>query len=136
MNDPTQAKASKVGALKEVLTEMKLHDITKNFMYVLAENGRLTDLDKMCETYKELMYATRGEVLAKVTSAVNLESDELNQVKDALKGFLEPKEKLVLQTEVKPSILGGLVVDIGDKHIDLSINAQIQKVEQTLRDSV
>jgi F-type H+-transporting ATPase subunit O len=37
---------------------------------------------------------------------------------------------------VDPSIIGGLVIDIGDKHIDLSINTKIRKMEALLAESI
>jgi hypothetical protein len=36
---------------------------------------------------------------------------------------------------VNPEIIGGLVVDIGDKHLDLSLNTRIRKIEQLLTQS-
>ena len=38
--------------------------------------------------------------------------------------------------KVDPSIIGGLVIDVGDKHIDLSINTKIRKMEALLQESV
>ena len=38
--------------------------------------------------------------------------------------------------QVNPDIIGGLVVDIGDRHIDLSLNTRIRKMEQLLREAV
>ena len=37
--------------------------------------------------------------------------------------------------QVNPEIIGGLVVDIGDKHLDLSLNTRIRKIEQLLTQS-
>ena len=39
---------------------------------------------------------------------------------------------LVLLMQVDPSIMGGMVVDIGDKHIDMSISARVKKVQQLI----
>lgn len=38
--------------------------------------------------------------------------------------------------QVNPAIIGGLVVDIGDRHVDLSLNMQIRKMESLLMESV
>ena len=32
--------------------------------------------------------------------------------------------------QVDPRIMGGMVVDIGDKHIDMSISSRVKKVQQ------
>lgn len=39
-------------------------------------------------------------------------------------------------SQVNPGIIGGLVVDIGDRHVDLSLNNQIRKMEALLLESV
>ena len=39
----------------------------------------------------------------------------------------------VLSLQVDPEILGGLVVDIGDKHINMSVSARIQQLSNLLK---
>jgi F-type H+-transporting ATPase subunit O len=50
--------------------------------------------------------------------------------------MLKAGESLSLRTAVNPEILAGLVFDIGDKHLDLSLNSRIRKVEQLLQQTV
>jgi hypothetical protein len=38
--------------------------------------------------------------------------------------------------QVDPAIIGGLIIDIGEKHIDLSISSRIKKIEQLVRENV
>ena len=38
--------------------------------------------------------------------------------------------------QVDPSIIGGIVIDIGDKHIDLSIATRIKKIQQMVLQNV
>lgn len=37
--------------------------------------------------------------------------------------------------QVEPAIIGGLIIDIGEKHLDMSILTRVKKVEQMLRES-
>ena len=37
--------------------------------------------------------------------------------------------------QVEPAIIGGIVIDVGEKHIDLSILTRVKKIEQALQDS-
>ena len=69
---------------------------------------------------------------ATVTSAEPLQDAELADIKAAMGKFLESGQKLNFTVQVDPTIVGGLVIDIGDKHIDLSINTRIKKMEQLL----
>uniref|UniRef100_A0A1I7WNI8 ATP synthase subunit O, mitochondrial n=1 Tax=Heterorhabditis bacteriophora TaxID=37862 RepID=A0A1I7WNI8_HETBA len=48
----------------------------------------------------------------------------------------KPGQKLTMTYSVKPSIIGGLLVTIGDKYVDLSIASRIKKFKETLVASV
>ena len=38
-------------------------------------------------------------------------------------------------SQVEPAIIGGIIIDVGEKHIDLSILTRVKKIEQALQDS-
>lgn len=137
LDDPTIEVEKKVAGLKEVCQTGKLNDITRNFLFVMAENGRLNELATVAEQYQELVYASRGEVLVTVTSAIPLSAAQENECKKVLtEKVLKKGEKLVLDVKIDRKILGGLIFDIGEKHIDMSIEARIRKIENLLREAV
>jgi len=137
LDDPTVAVEKKIDGLKKVFETGKFTEITQNFFFVMAENGRLEELSAVAEQYAKLVYASRGEVVVKVTSAIPLSAEQVAHCKDVLtKKILQKGEKLVLEVNVDKKILGGLVFQIGEKHIDLSIEARIKKIENMLRDAV
>jgi F-type H+-transporting ATPase subunit O len=49
------------------------------------------------------------------------------ELEAALKSFLQQGQKLLLTVKVDPAIIGGLVVSIGDKYVDMSIASKIKK---------
>lgn len=49
------------------------------------------------------------------------------ELEAALKSFLKQGQKLLLTEKVDPAIIGGLVVSIGDKYVDMSIASKIKK---------
>lgn len=54
----------------------------------------------------------------------------------SLQGMLKPGQKLTVSQAVDPSILGGLMVDFEDKHIDLSVRSRIQSIEKAIAEAV
>jgi F-type H+-transporting ATPase subunit b len=64
--------------------------------------------------------------LAEVTSALPLTSDEQNSVKKSV----SVKE---VSFKVDPSILGGLVIKVGDKVLDGSVAGKLEGLRQTLK---
>ena len=134
LDDPTN-KATKTKELVGLMKDLKVSETTANLMHVMAENGRLPFTEKVAEDFQSLMMASRGEVPATITSAEPLTKEELADVKAALGKMVKKGEKLNIDVKVNPEIIGGLIVDIGDKHIDLCIHTRIKKVEQMLAET-
>lgn len=136
LKDPSIPKQSKQEALDAVLDGLKVSDLTKNFFGVLTENNRLSEYMKISTTFDELLAAARGEVVATITTAEALPEADLEEISDGLLDLLEDGQELLVQEQVDPSIIGGIVIDIGDKHIDLSISSRIKKIQQLVLQNV
>ncbi|KAI9158418.1 ATP synthase subunit 5 [Paramyrothecium foliicola] len=110
----------------------------KNFLDTLAENNRLGLLKGVCVKFGEIMSAARGEVEMKVTSAQALDNKTLNRLETAVSksSYVGQGKKLKVTNEVNPDIVGGLVVEIGDRTIDLSVSARIAKMNKLLTDTL
>ncbi|KAF2668652.1 ATP synthase subunit 5 [Microthyrium microscopicum] len=128
---------------KQIVAELQKHagqpnDVVKNFLATLAENNRLNALEGVCEKFAQLMSAHRGEVELVVTSAVPLEQKVLRQLEAAIgkSKYVEQGQKLKVVPKVNPEIRGGLVVEIGDRTIDLSVAAKMSRMNKLLQDTL
>jgi ATP synthase F1 delta subunit len=74
--------------------------------------------------------ATSSRVTAKVSSAVLLTSDEQAALGQRLEARLG--QPLELRFEVEPSLLGGVVVRVGDQVIDGTVKGRLDALAQTL----
>jgi F-type H+-transporting ATPase subunit O len=110
----------------------------KNFLDTLAENNRLGLLKGVCDKFGEIMAAARGEVEMRVTSAQALDNKTLNRLESAVSksSYVGQGKKLKVTNDVNPDIVGGLVVEIGDRTIDLSVSARIAKMNKLLNDTL
>ena len=72
---------------------------------VLAENHRFNLVSEISDIFSRLMRAEKGEVPASVTTAQALDSKQRDEVMKALKKFVKPKEKIVLEEKVR-SLVG------------------------------
>merc|ERR1711911_479786 len=119
--------AHKMQALEVVEKELK------DFQDLISKDDRL---DAIINAFKSIMSAYRGEVPCQVTSAKPLDEESLKEVEAAMAGFLQEGQSLQMTTKVDPSILGGLVVVIGDRYVDLSLATKIQRYSQLLGQAV
>ncbi|XP_029297410.1 ATP synthase peripheral stalk subunit OSCP, mitochondrial [Cottoperca gobio] len=117
------------------LTKAKVSTITVNLINVLSDNGRLPLTAAVIAAYGKMMSAHRGEVLCSVTTAQPMDEANLADLKVALKGFLQKGESIQLETKLDSSILGGLIVSIGDKYVDMSTKTKIQKMSKLIRET-
>ncbi|KAK9722711.1 ATP synthase F0 subcomplex subunit OSCP atp5 [Basidiobolus ranarum] len=137
LENPTLNREQKKNGIDLLLGEKKVTEVTKNFFSLLAENGRLNQTSKIINSFNSLMMAHRGEVLVTVTSAKALKPAQLKQLQDSLtKGSLAGSKKLTVENKVNPTILGGLVIEFGEKTIDMSVSSKVAKLNKMLTDSI
>jgi len=113
-------------ALKEAAGSLRMAPATGNLLGLLADNGRLKKLDTVVSAFKTIMAAHRGEVVCEIVTAKPLDSSQNKQLETALKAFLKPNQTLFITSRVDPSIIGGMIVSIGDKYVDMSIASKVK----------
>ena len=136
VSDPSLPSKIRVQGLDAVLSKMGASDITKRFIDVVLENNRVEELSKILEKFGDIAAEQKGQVKAVVTTAEGLTRAEVEQIQTGLKKMLASGQSLVLEEKVDPSIISGIVVDIGDKHVDMSVLSRVRKLQQIVRDAV
>jgi F-type H+-transporting ATPase subunit delta len=102
----------------------------RNLVRLLIERARLGALGDLVETYDALSDRESGVVRADVTTAIPVDEELRKQISQALGAKLGAD----VQTEVRqdPTILGGLIIRIGDRVIDDSIATRLQQLRTAL----
>ncbi|XP_017786092.1 PREDICTED: ATP synthase subunit O, mitochondrial [Nicrophorus vespilloides] len=134
--NPTIKRKLKAEALKSVSSKMSMKQETSNLLQCLAENGRLKKVNNVINHYKLMMSAHRGEVHCEVTTAAPMEPAQRQKLEAVLKTFLKSSETALLSTKVDPTILGGMVVSIGDRYVDMSVSKKIKKYTELISATV
>lgn len=130
--NPTLSFGERQAALDKVVPS-GTSPILSNLLSVLSENGRLSQADKVFQDFNSLMSAYRGELEVVVTSAESLDSKTMARIEKALKGSnLAEGKTLKFTNRVNPSVLGGLLVDIGDKTIDATAATRVNRYNAAL----
>jgi F-type H+-transporting ATPase subunit O len=134
--NPAVQKQIKKEALVQVLKKLNASTVSQNLLVTLTENGRLKQLDGITNTFVKIMSAQRGEVVCEVVSAKPLDEATMKELQGALNGFVKKGETLHVNTRIDPSIIGGLIVSVGDKYVDMSIGSKIKLYTNTLKMAV
>ncbi|XP_019871199.2 ATP synthase subunit O, mitochondrial [Aethina tumida] len=136
IQNPTIKRTLKAEALKAVAAKVSLKAESANLLTILAENGRLKNLEGVINAFKTIMAAHRGEVTCEVTTAKELDAGQKEKLQQTLKSFLKPNETINLSTKVDPTIVGGMIVSIGDRYVDMSVASKIKKYTELISAAV
>jgi F-type H+-transporting ATPase subunit delta len=103
-----------------------------NFLKVVAKHGRLGLMSVILgEAWLE--YERRAnQKRVYVKSAVPLDQDQLNKIKNRLQSLLSSEPILI--SSVDENLIGGLVVQVGDTVYDGSLRTRLKKLRQRLRE--
>ncbi|MFM1651203.1 F0F1 ATP synthase subunit delta [Brevibacillus sp. B_LB10_24] len=116
-----------VGAKKELISQLfeaHVAEVTSNFLAVLIDNGRESDLENIANAYVKLANEERGIADALLTSAKPLSSEEQAEIAERFGKLLN--KRLRFETVVDPAILGGIVIKIGDRLYDGSVKSKLE----------
>ncbi|KAK3902957.1 hypothetical protein C8A05DRAFT_33308 [Staphylotrichum tortipilum] len=136
---PTLSAADKSAVVAELQKNAGASGETvRNFLATLAENNRLGLLPGVCGKFGELMSAARGEIEMVVTSAQPLDNKTLGRLETAIakSSYVGAGKKLKVTNTVNPDIVGGLVVEVGDRTVDLSVSSKLAKMNKLLTDTL
>ncbi|CAB3254008.1 unnamed protein product [Arctia plantaginis] len=127
------SRANKAKLLIEVGTAASMPNTAANFLGIVAENGRLRMLKRMIPMFLSVMVAHRNEALCELITATPLEQGARDELMAALQKFVQEGKKIRLTEKVDKSIIGGLIIGIEDKHIDMSIARKVKMYTDLLK---
>jgi F-type H+-transporting ATPase subunit delta len=117
--------------LTAVLERAGVGVLAGKFVGLVIANRRLFALRDMARGFRQLLARHRGEVSAIVTSAQPLNDSQVAAVKTELAAAM--KTEVNLETQVDENILGGLIVRVGSRMVDSSLNTKLQNLRFAMR---
>lgn len=105
----------------------------RHALSTLASRNHLDKVIKVVHDIEALASHNRKEIIAKVTSAEALSSEQVSNLTSALKKRIPSDSNLIIEQVVEPSILGGLNVQLGNQSLDISVLARIAEIDRLLR---
>lgn len=120
---------------KQVFRELfsgKVSDKIINLLFILIDKNREAFLPDIFKEYKRLADISRNIVDAEVRSAAQLTAKDFAELEKKLSAMTGKNVRV--KVEIDPSLIGGLVVRIGDKVIDGSVIKRLAVMKKKLNE--
>ena len=101
-----------------------------NLIKLMLRRGRIEDVPRVAAEFRRIDNARQGITIATATSAAPLSQDEVAALTSRLEAFTGGR--VDLDIHVDPSLLGGLVVQVGDRLIDGSVRGRLERLRNQL----
>lgn len=110
----------------------RLEDVVVDSLQVINRKGRLSLLPAIAEQYRQLLRDRDQRVDVHVSTAVPLGETLRQQIREVVRRFTGLKPDL--HEKVDPTLIGGLVLEVGDRKVDGSVQFEISKYRQRFAD--
>ena len=101
-----------------------------NLIGLMLRRGRIEELPRLASEFRRLDDERRGITHATATSASALTADDVRALTQHLEQLTGGRVEL--DTQVDPSLLGGVVVRVGDRLIDGSVRSRLERLRNQL----
>ena len=128
LENPQVDRRAKAGALDSLLADGA--DLLRNFLRLLAEKGRIGELDEVQREFERLVSAAEGQLDVELTTAYTLSEGDMAAIVDQI---AQASGRRVHATRsVDPDLIGGLVLQVGSRRVDASVRGRLERLRQEL----
>ncbi|HOA81343.1 MAG TPA: F0F1 ATP synthase subunit delta [Defluviitaleaceae bacterium] len=132
LQHPQIVADEKIELLKKVF-ESKVSDEIMGLLVLIIRKNREEYILDILNSFLNRIKEYKGIVTATVITAVALSNEQINLIKAKLTNSL--KKQVQIETQIDQSIIGGLIIRVGDSILDASIGGKLQSLKASLYDS-
>jgi F-type H+-transporting ATPase subunit delta len=131
LSNPVYSREQRRPIVEKLAAALSLDAEPASLLFLLGDRNRLSYLAAVVDTFRDLADQHLGRIRAKVTSAVKLDDVAAQAIADKLSQAT--KAKVLLDRDVDPAILGGVVARVGSLVYDGSVRAQLEDLRKQLK---
>jgi F-type H+-transporting ATPase subunit delta len=117
--------------LNAILEKSDFSDLVKNFLSLLLDKNRIGAINDIAAHYDRYSDEISNIARAEITTISPLKEDAQKTLTTVLSEFTSKKVKLEVKED--KSIIGGIIVKIGDLVLDGSVSAQLRGLKESLK---
>ena len=130
IKDPTYKRNEQLEVIKMMSNRFKFSSTFNKFLSFLCFKRRLFFLERILNSFLQLVSKSRGEIRAQLSSSKELSSKELENIQKELSENFTSKIKLNYKYD--PTLIGGLIIQVGSIMIDTSIKNRLKLLEKSM----
>ena len=132
--NPVFDNSDKSAVIGNILDKIGLSATTSNFLMLLVDKRRVDILEQVEECYQKYMDDVLNKARVGVKTAFPL-SDELSaRIRKQMEGLTGKNVEMVIDED--PSLLGGVVIVVGDTLYDGSVKTQLNNIRGLIREEM
>lgn len=131
MNHPKIMKEDKVKIVEETFAGRIPKEMV-GMMTLMVQKGRAQDMTAVFDYFIDLVKEEKKIGKADVTTAIELSAKQKAQVEERLISTTK-YESFEMCYKVDPSLIGGMVIRVGDRVVDSSIKTKLYDLSRQLR---
>lgn len=109
----------------------KLSKVTNDFFSIALRKGRESYLVDIADSFIELHKELQGISDIKLTTATALSDEALAKIKAELLKSTSTRQSVDITTTIDESIIGGFIIEIGDKLYDDSVAHKLEALKKS-----
>jgi len=126
IENPRITAEEKRAVLAALATRMTFNPLTRTFLDLLVDKGRLRYLPAIAATYRDLADVRLGQLRLQLRSGAPLEDAAVEEIRSAL--ARRSGKFVVVDSAVDPELLGGVVARVGDTVYDSSLRSHLRRL--------
>lgn len=123
-------KGDKKKQILNAIFNGKVDELTMKFMDLVVLKGRESYLKDILDEFMNQYRQFKSISIVKVTSAEPLTDENITRIKEKLLASKVTADNIEIETVVDPSILGGIIIQVGDKLYDASVAHKLQSLRK------
>ncbi|QIE42846.1 F0F1 ATP synthase subunit delta [Meridianimarinicoccus aquatilis] len=132
VHSPLYSRQVQQDAMTALSGGMGLSTLMTNTLALMASKRRLFVLPQLVRVLRDMIADEKGIVTAEVSAATALTEEQTQKLADTLKANIGKDVKI--KTIVDESLIGGLVVKVGSRMIDLSVAAKLANLQHAMKE--
>jgi F-type H+-transporting ATPase subunit delta len=132
LKSPLVKTDKKIHVLHQIFAS-SISEVTDKFVILMTKNRRESYLGEIAESYITQYKEKKNIVTAEVISAVPLKDEARAKIRLVLQKWYKAEIEIV--EIVKPELVGGFIINVGNKQVDMSVLRRLNQLKKYLNES-